>query len=103
MIAAEAFKVYTVASYRHLHAVRLIQARMRRLQGLAVLDWTHEAPSLGAPLAERRRMLLVGRNCISAEQREAACAAADLMLNVRLIPARIAPCRSAWPRPSARP
>ena len=43
MIAAEAFKVYTVASYRHLHAVRLIQARMRRLHGLAVLDWTHEA------------------------------------------------------------
>ena len=45
MIAAAAFKVYTVASYRHLHAVRLIQARMRRLHGLAVLDW----------LVERRR------------------------------------------------
>ena len=80
MIAAEAFKVYTVASYRHLHAVRLIQARMRRLHGLAVLDWTREAPSLGTPLAERRRLLRVGRNCVSAEQREAACAAADLML-----------------------
>ena len=65
MIAAEAFKVYTVASYRHLHAVRLIQARMRRLHGLAVLDWTREAPSLSAPLAERRRLLRVGRNCVT--------------------------------------
>ena len=60
---------YTVALYRHLHAVRLIQARMRRLQGLAVLDWTREAPSLSTPLAERRRLL-----------REAGCAAADPML-----------------------
>ena len=71
---------YTVALYRHLHAVRLTQARMRRLQGLAVLDWTREAPSLSTPLAERRRLLRVGRNCVSAELREAGCAAADLML-----------------------
>ena len=80
MITAETFKVYTVASYRHLHAVRLIQARMRRLQGVAVLDWTREAPSLGTPLPDRCRMLRVGSSCISAEQREAACATADIML-----------------------
>lgn len=77
---ADDFKVYPVASYRHMHAVRLFQAQLRLLPGVRVLDWTWAAAPLGLPVNERRRWMNVGKSCAMAEFCEVSCGQADLMV-----------------------
>ena len=72
--------VYTVASYRHMHAVRLFQAQLRLLPGVRVLDWTWAAAPLGLPVNERRQWMNVGKSCAMAEFCEVSCGQADLMV-----------------------
>lgn len=51
-------KIYTAASFRHLHAVRLFHHSLRELPGLEVLDWTELAtPPLGLNPAQRREWM----------------------------------------------
>ena len=78
--AADHLKVYTVASYRHLHAVRLFQAQLRLVPGVNVLDWTWAAAPLGLPVNKRRQWMDVGENCGMAEFCGASCGQADLMV-----------------------
>lgn len=77
---ADKFTVYTVASYRHMHAVRLFQAQLRLLPGVKVLDWTWAAAPLGLPVNKRRQWMNVGKSCLTAESCEVSCGLADLMV-----------------------
>lgn len=72
--------IYTVASYRHLHAVRLFQAQLRLVPGVSVLDWTWAAAPFGLPIHRRREWMNVGKNCLMSETCEASCGLADLMV-----------------------
>lgn len=78
--SADQLTVYTVASYRHLYAVRLFQSQLRRLPGVKVLDWTWAAAPLGLPVNKRRQWMSVGESCVTAEFCEASCGQADLMV-----------------------
>ena len=76
----DSLKIYTVATYTHRHTVWLFQARLAAEAGVVVLDWTEDAPALSLPVSERRALLNAGTSCVVADQREAACVAADLMV-----------------------
>lgn len=56
MSVQQAFTVYVAASYRHMHAVRMLYAAMRRVcSRIDILDWTaHATPPEGLNAAERR-------------------------------------------------
>lgn len=80
MTASDPFKIFTVSSYRNLHAVKLFQLELRLMPGVTVIDWTQYAPRLSMPLDDRRRKMNVGETCLIPEFCEKACATADLVV-----------------------
>lgn len=80
MTANDLFKVFTVSSYRNLHAVKLFHLELRLMPGVTVIDWTQFAPRLSMPLDDRRRKMDVGETCLISEFCEKACATADLVV-----------------------
>lgn len=80
MTANDLFKVFTVSSYRNLHAVKLFHLELRLMPGVTVIDWTQYAPRLSMPLDDRRRKMNVGETCLIPEFCEKACATADLVV-----------------------
>lgn len=52
----DSFTVYVAASYKHLHAVRLLHEALRaKIPGIRILDWTaHASPPVEMTPAQRR-------------------------------------------------
>ena len=75
------FKVFTVSSYRNLHAVRLFQRELLLMvPHVEILDWTHIAPKPTIPVKERKLRMIVGQDCLVPEKCEKFCHAADLVV-----------------------
>ena len=75
------FKVFTVSSYRNLHAVRLFQRELLLMvPHVEILDWTHIAPKPTIPVKERKLRMIVGQDCLVPEKCEKFCHSADLVV-----------------------
>lgn len=80
-LTPEPFKVFTVSSYRNLHAVRLFQRELLLMvPHVEILDWTHIAPKPTIPVKERKLRMIVGQDCLVPEKCEKFCHAADLVV-----------------------
>lgn len=75
-------KLYIAASFRHLHAVRLLQNSLRAaVPGIEILDWTElAAPPLGLTPAQRREWMDTDLSGEVFRFCEAACGMADLVV-----------------------
>lgn len=75
-------KIYTAASFKHLHAVRLFQQTLERdLFGVDILDWTKlAAPPLELTPAQRRDWMDTDLSGEVFHFCEGACGSADLMV-----------------------
>lgn len=72
--------IYIAASFRHMHAVRLLARELRRL-GCRILDWTAKAaPPPGLTAAQRRIWMDTDRGGEVYEFCRAACTTADLVI-----------------------
>ena len=75
------FKVFTVSSYRNLHAVRLFQRELLLMvPHVEILDWTHIAPPTSLTMQERMRRVIAGQDCLVPGKCEQFCHAADLVV-----------------------
>ena len=75
------FKVFTVSSYRNLHAVRLFQRELLLMvPHVEILDWTHIAPPTSLTMQERMRRVISGQDCLVPGKCEQFCHAADLIV-----------------------
>lgn len=74
--------IYIAASYRHLHAVRLLAAHIRDLcPGVNILDWTKLAvPPDGLSAAERRSWMDTNHGGTVYDFCAQACTSADLVV-----------------------
>lgn len=74
--------VYVAASYRHLHAVRLLYAALKReCPMITILDWTaHATPPAGLNAAERRAWMDADHGGQLYAFCRDACASADLLI-----------------------
>ncbi len=74
--------VYTASSFRHLHAVRLLNRELRQ-RGFVVLDWTEKAaPPEGLTAAQRREWMDTDRGGEVFAFCMGACRDADLVIYV---------------------
>lgn len=74
--------VYVAASYKHMHAVRLLYAALRRLCPMTnILDWTaHATPPEGLTAVERRAWMDTDHGGQVYRFCRDACASADLVI-----------------------
>lgn len=74
--------IYVAASYRHMHAVRMLYAALRRLcPTVNILDWTaHATPPEGLTAAERRAWMDADHGGEVFRFCRDACASADLLI-----------------------
>lgn len=75
-------KLYIAASFRHLHAVQLLQSSLRAaVPGIEILDWTElAAPPLGLTPAQRREWMDTDLSGEVFRFCEAACGTVDLLV-----------------------
>lgn len=78
------YRVYVAASYRHIHAVRLLYAALKRLcADIEILDWTaHATPPEGLTAAERRAWMDTDHGGEVYRFCRDACGSADLVIYV---------------------